>query len=184
MFCPALAVPDSADYTLVLALGHDQESNGRLLCNNAPSQRVVAGPIPQQKRRTISALRQIFQVNPWLVLAAAALALACVGCREQPAAATPAAYAALQATATVILATHCGTCHEESLPTARMNAVRVYNLENPDWPNNLTADRMDKALERLKSPLGEEGLPRHVPQVDIANFRKFVQAWKQKRDAK
>lgn len=65
-----------------------------------------------------------------------------------------------------------------------MNAVRVYNLENPDWPNNLTADRMDKALERLKSPLGEEGLPRHVPQVDIANFRKFVQAWKQKRDAK
>jgi len=118
---------------------------------------------------------------PFGFIVGAMLLLPPFGCREQPPAATPAGYAALQATATVILATHCGTCHEESLPTARMNAVRVYNLENPDWPKNLSAERMDKALERLKSPLGEEGLPRHVPQADIENFRKFVQAWKQKR---
>lgn len=115
-----------------------------------------------------------------------ALALGAIGCRQAPASAPPkvaatAEYLTLRSAATVILATHCGTCHEESLPTARMNAVRVYNLENPDWPEKLSADRMDKALERLKSPLGEEGEPRQVPQVDIEKFRQFVQVWKQNR---
>lgn len=44
--------------------------------------------------------------------------------------------------------THCGTCHQSSLPTAKPAALAIYNLDRDDWATMLTAERLRNGFPR------------------------------------
>ena len=75
-----------------------------------------------------------------------------------------------------ILAAHCGACHTRHLPTAIDAALRVFDLDAPDWWAHLTPARLDNALWRLGEPLPPDGAPNDVSDGERARFRRFVQA--------
>ena len=54
--------------------------------------------------------------------------------------------------------THCGTCHIASLPTARLAAVAIYNLDSDTWSSTLTAAQLRNGFpRRLNGQLDDEG---------------------------
>ena len=53
---------------------------------------------------------------------------------------------------------HCGKCHIASLPTARPAALRIYNLDAPNWSSTLTAEQLRNGFpRRLNAELDDEG---------------------------
>jgi len=96
----------------------------------------------------------------------AALALLIVGCAAiRPAGETyeakPLAAADLQAARDKVhgfAVTHCGQCHIASLPTARPAALRIYNLDAPEWSSTLTAGQLRNGFpRRLNGQLDDDG---------------------------
>ena len=54
--------------------------------------------------------------------------------------------------------THCGTCHIASLPTARPAALKIYDLDAPQWSATLTATQLRNGFpRRLNGRLDAEG---------------------------
>jgi hypothetical protein len=54
--------------------------------------------------------------------------------------------------------THCGVCHIASLPTALPAALRIYNLDAPEWSSTLTAGQLRNGFpRRLNGRLDAEG---------------------------
>lgn len=47
--------------------------------------------------------------------------------------------------------THCGNCHQASLPTAKPAAVAVHNLDADDWPATLSAAQLEGGFTRRLS---------------------------------
>ena len=53
---------------------------------------------------------------------------------------------------------HCGKCHVASLPTARPAALRIYDLDAPEWSATLTASQLRNGFpRRLNAELDEAG---------------------------
>lgn len=44
--------------------------------------------------------------------------------------------------------THCGSCHQASLPTANPAAVKIHNLDSDDWPATLSAAQLEGGFTR------------------------------------
>ena len=62
--------------------------------------------------------------------------------------------------------THCGSCHQSSLPTAKPAALAIYDLDRDDWATMLTAARLQNGFPRrlnarLDAP-GREQLRRFI----------------------
>lgn len=54
--------------------------------------------------------------------------------------------------------THCGTCHQSTLPTARPAALAIYDLDRDDWASMLTEPRLRNGFpRRLNARLDEGG---------------------------
>lgn len=63
---------------------------------------------------------------------------------------------------------HCGTCHIASLPTAKLAALAIYNLDLPDWSAALSPQRLRAGFtRRLNGKLDDAGQQR---------LREFVEA--------
>lgn len=103
------------------------------------------------------------------------LAIATAGCAhlappaaESPAPApasvqdpAPADPAALRDWARDVARLHCGACHIASRPTAKPAALAIYNLDAPDWPSTLSAERLRAGFtRRLNGRLDEAGQQR------------------------
>ncbi len=57
--------------------------------------------------------------------------------------------------------THCGSCHQSSLPTANPAALRIYNLDADDWHSTLTAEQLRGGFpRRLNGRLDDAGKQR------------------------
>ena len=48
-----------------------------------------------------------------------------------------------------ILLRRCGECHQAQRPTAVLEALAAFDLDQPDWPERFDADRFQVALQRL-----------------------------------
>jgi mono/diheme cytochrome c family protein len=54
--------------------------------------------------------------------------------------------------------THCGKCHIASLPTSLPAALKIYNLDAPEWSSTLTAGQLRNGFpRRLNRQLDEDG---------------------------
>ncbi len=72
------------------------------------------------------------------------------------AAAAPADTLALRAQIRGLAKTHCGTCHQATLATAKPAALAIYNLDAEDWSSTLTAARLEGGFtRRLNARLNE-----------------------------
>ena len=99
------------------------------------------------------------------IAALAALALALAGCAALRPAETyeakPLAAGDLQAARETVrgfAVTHCGKCHVASLPTARPAALRIYDLDAPEWSSTLTAAQLRNGFpRRLNAELDADG---------------------------
>lgn len=47
--------------------------------------------------------------------------------------------------------THCGSCHQASLPTAKPAALAIHNLDADDWPATLSAAQLEGGFTRRLS---------------------------------
>jgi hypothetical protein len=81
----------------------------------------------------------------------AALALLLLGCahEQRPRAAQPAAPPPSREAVLAILVRRCGECHQARRPTAVPEALRVFDLDQPDWPERFDTERFQVALQRL-----------------------------------
>jgi len=58
-----------------------------------------------------------------------------------------------------MLARNCGSCHEGHQPTAKLAALAIFDLDQPDWPARFDARRFQAALGRLASkPDGDKAI--------------------------
>jgi hypothetical protein len=62
-----------------------------------------------------------------------------------------------------VLARYCGQCHEGHRPTAVAEALAVFDLDTPDWPQRFDSRRFEVALMRLSGK----------PEADQATFLAF-----------
>jgi hypothetical protein len=54
--------------------------------------------------------------------------------------------------------THCGRCHIASLPTSLPAALKIYDLDAPEWSSMLTAEQLRNGFpRRLNRQLDEDG---------------------------
>lgn len=92
--------------------------------------------------------RRISVATPLCVVA---LAL-CGGCSQQPRfepqAAAPAEHAVLRDRVRTLAKTHCGSCHQSSLPTAKAAALAIYDLDSDAWASMLTVARLQNGFPR------------------------------------
>ena len=51
--------------------------------------------------------------------------------------------------------THCGVCHQSTLPTAKPGALAIFDLDAPDWTATLKAEHLPGFLRRLNARLGD-----------------------------
>lgn len=69
----------------------------------------------------------------------------------------------------------CGRCHDHARPTARPAALRVFDLEEPDWSARLTDVQMDHIEGRFEAF--------HMPEADRGTVRRFLDAERTRRAA-
>jgi len=69
----------------------------------------------------------------------------------------------------------CGRCHDHARPTARPEALRIFDLREPDWSARVTGEQMDHMVARF------EGFK--MPAADQAAVRKFLDAERSRRSA-
>ena len=54
--------------------------------------------------------------------------------------------------------THCGTCHQSTLPSARPAALAIFNLDADTWSSTITASQLQNGFpRRLEGRLDERG---------------------------
>lgn len=68
--------------------------------------------------------------------------------RFEPQAVAPAEHAALRDRVRGYAKTHCGTCHQSSLPTSRSAALAIYDLDSDAWASMLTVARLQNGFPR------------------------------------
>ena len=57
--------------------------------------------------------------------------------------------------------THCGACHQSTLPTAKPAALRIYDLDSADWSSTITAPQLRGGFpRRLNGQLDDAGRER------------------------
>jgi mono/diheme cytochrome c family protein len=66
-----------------------------------------------------------------------------------------------------IAKTHCGTCHQSTLSTAKPAALAIYDLDAPDWAVPLTIARLQGGFTRR--------LERQLQGSDLQVMRRFVE---------
>jgi mono/diheme cytochrome c family protein len=66
-----------------------------------------------------------------------------------------------------IAKTHCGTCHQSTLSTAKPAALAIYDLDAPDWSAPLTTARLQGGFTRR--------LERQLKGDDLQIMRRFVE---------
>jgi len=71
------------------------------------------------------------------------------------------------------LKTSCGRCHDHARPTARSEALRIFDLREPDWSARITAVQMDHMVARF------DGF--QMPPADQVAVRKFLDAERARR---
>ena len=81
----------------------------------------------------------------------------------------------LREPARAALKTSCGRCHDHARPTARPEALRIFDLREPDWSARVTGEQMDHMVARF------EGFK--MPAADQAAVRKFLDAERSRRAA-
>lgn len=87
----------------------------------------------------------------------------------------------------------CGACHVQSLPTAKDEALEVFNLENSLWARNLTDALREKIIFTVKArislsdhelsylmPKGYKPLPKRPTQDDVDAVTRFLNGEKNK----
>jgi hypothetical protein len=74
--------------------------------------------------------------------------------------------------ARAVLESHCGECHNSTLPTAKTAALRIFDLKEPDFAATMSDAQLSKALGRVEGLGDQEALDR---------IRKFVTAERQHR---
>ena len=73
-------------------------------------------------------------------------------------AASPAGAATLRERMRAIAKTHCGTCHQSTLATAKPAALAIHDLDSPEWPATLTRAQLEGGFtRRLNARLDDEG---------------------------
>jgi hypothetical protein len=73
------------------------------------------------------------------------------------------------------LKTSCGRCHDHARPTARPEALRIFDLQESDWSARVTDEQMDHMVGRF------EGF--HMPDGDRVSVRRFLDAERARRSA-
>lgn len=53
--------------------------------------------------------------------------------------------------ARAVLGRHCGSCHRASLPTAKLGALAVFDLDRPDFSATMSDVQLRDALHRLEN---------------------------------
>ena len=90
-----------------------------------------------------------------------ALAAVAIGCMHQPPfEAKPLAsgdHLAVREQVRGYAKTHCGVCHQASLPTAKPAALAIFNLDAENWSSTLTAARLRGGFPRRLNPQLDEG---------------------------
>ncbi len=81
----------------------------------------------------------------------------------------------LRESARKALSTSCGRCHDGTRPTARPEALRIFDLHERDWSARVTDLQMDHMVERF------EGF--RMPQADRAAVSRFLDAERARRAA-
>lgn len=57
-----------------------------------------------------------------------------------------------------IAKTHCGMCHQSTLPTAKPAALAIHDLDSPAWPATLSRAQLEGGfMRRLNAKLDDEG---------------------------
>jgi mono/diheme cytochrome c family protein len=64
--------------------------------------------------------------------------------------------------------THCGVCHQASLPTAKPAALAIFNLDAENWSSTLTAARLRGGFPRRLNP--------QLDEVGRQQLRAFIEA--------
>ena len=67
----------------------------------------------------------------------------------------------------------CGRCHDRAQSTARPAALRVFDLQEPNWSARVTDVQMDHMVERF------EGFK--MPQADRVTVQKFLDSERARR---
>ena len=67
----------------------------------------------------------------------------------------------------------CGRCHDHARPTARPEALRIFDLQELDWSARVTDVQMDHMVARF------DGF--HMPAADQVAVRKFLDAERARR---
>ena len=101
------------------------------------------------------------------ILAAAVLAVGVTGCALRPGSAAitytptalpPAEQRVVREQIRGHAKTHCGTCHQSTLPTAKPAALAIFNLDADDWWSTLTPARLTGGFpRRLNGLLDDAG---------------------------
>ena len=74
--------------------------------------------------------------------------------------------------ARAVLESHCGRCHNSTLPTAKPAALQIFDLKEPDFAATMSDAQLSKAIGRVEGLGDQEALDR---------IRKFVTAERQHR---
>lgn len=69
----------------------------------------------------------------------------------------------------------CGRCHDRARPSARPQALRIFDLQERDWSARVTDVQMDHMVARF------EGF--HMPPADQVTVRRFLDAERARRSA-
>jgi hypothetical protein len=51
--------------------------------------------------------------------------------------------------AAVVMSRHCGSCHDGALPTAKLPALKIFNLRDADFVTRLSDERLGKVIGRI-----------------------------------
>jgi hypothetical protein len=102
----------------------------------------------------------------------ALVVLAAVGAGS-PARAGEARLDQLREPAREALRASCGRCHDHARPTARPEALRIFDLQERDWSARVSDVQMDHMVARF------DGF--HMPAADQIAVRKFLDAERARR---
>lgn len=81
----------------------------------------------------------------------------------------------LRESARKALRASCGRCHDGTRPTAKPAALRIFDLQEPDWSARVTDLQMDHMVDRF------EGFK--MPQADRVAVSRFLDAERARRAA-
>jgi hypothetical protein len=98
---------------------------------------------------------------PFVILMSAPSLLFGLGCRVPPPVVPQkvdeATYQKLRADVTTLTVPHCGSCHDKRLPTAKPEALAIFDYTVEDWPMMLKEDQISTFQRRLGSKLNNAG---------------------------